>query len=228
MYDYAHTYLKEEIWGEQFIKNLDPFRRFLEVAAQTNGKIVNFSNVARDVGGSDKTIQNYYSLLEDTLIGFFLDAYHGSIRKRLNKQPKFYLFDTGVARALASLATVPLTKQTHEYGNVFEHFIILECVRLADYYRLDYRFSYLRTKDDVEIDLIVERPGKSLLCIEIKSARHIVERDLATFLRISLELGGAECVCICDEEFPKKIDHVNVLPWRMALEKYFSSSREIY
>jgi predicted AAA+ superfamily ATPase len=68
LYAYAHTYLKEEIWNEHFIKDLDPFRRFLEVAAQCNGKLINFSNVARDVGVSDKTIQSYYSILEDTLV----------------------------------------------------------------------------------------------------------------------------------------------------------------
>lgn len=51
---YANTYLKEEIWDEHFIRNLDPFRKFLEVAAQCNGKIVNYSNIARDVGVEDK------------------------------------------------------------------------------------------------------------------------------------------------------------------------------
>ena len=70
---YAHTYLKEEIWDEHIIQKLDPFRHFLEVAAQCNGKIINYANIARDVGVDDKTIKSYYSILEDTLIGFFLE-----------------------------------------------------------------------------------------------------------------------------------------------------------
>ena len=88
---YAHTYLKEEIWEEHFIRQLDPFRRFLEVAAQCNGKIINFSNIARDVGVDKKTIQSYFSILEDTLIGFYLEPYQNSFRKRLSQKPKFYL-----------------------------------------------------------------------------------------------------------------------------------------
>ncbi len=111
LYAYAHTYLKEEIWNEHFIRDLDPFRRFLEVAAQCNGQLINFSNIARDVGVSDKTIKSYYSILEDTLIGFFLEPYHASFRKRLSHQPKFYLFDTGVTRALAFLTYVKLEKK---------------------------------------------------------------------------------------------------------------------
>lgn len=221
LFAYSHTYLKEEIWNEHFIKDLEPFRRFLEVAAQCNGKLINFSNIARDVGVSDKTIKSYYAILEDTLIGFFLEPYHHSFRKRLSHQPKFYLFDTGVTRALAFLTDVPLVKKTHAYGNAFEHFIILECVRLCSYYRLHYKFSYLRTQNDVEIDLIVERPGKPLLCIEIKSAEEIQPANIASFISITQSLPNSEAICICNETYVKKIDHVVILPWRMALQNYF-------
>lgn len=68
---YAYTYLKEEVWEEHFVRELDPFRKFLEVAAQCNGKIVNYSNIAKDVGVEDKTVASFFSLLEDTLLGFF-------------------------------------------------------------------------------------------------------------------------------------------------------------
>lgn len=224
LFAYAHTYLKEEIWEEQFVKNLDPFRRFLEVAAQTNGKQINYANIARDVGVSDKTITTYYSILEDTLIGFFLEAYHGSFRKRLSKQPKFYLFDIGVTRALAFLTDIKLAKQTNAYGNAFEHFIILECKRLADYHRLRYKFSYLRTQEGVEIDLIIERPGKTTLCIEIKSAEEIAEHDISSFITVTKDFQNSEAICISNDQYSKKIQHVTVLPWRVALELYFCTS----
>jgi len=222
LYAYAHTYLKEEIWNEHFIKELDPFRRFLEVAAQSNGKLINFSNIARDVGVADKTIRSYYSILEDTLIGSFLEAYQGSFRKRLSKQPKFYLFDLGVTRALAFLTDVKLEKKSNAYGNAFEHFIILECMRLSSYARLNYRFSYLRTQDGVEVDLIVERPGKPLLCIEIKSADDVYKEKISSFLSITKDISNSEAICISNDEYAKKIDHVLVLPWRIALTKYFT------
>jgi uncharacterized protein len=225
LYAYAHTYLKEEIWSEHFIKDLDPFRRFLEVAAQCNGKLINFSNIARDVGVSDKTIKSYYSILEDTLIGFFLEPYHTSLRKRLSLQPKFYLFDTGITRALAFMIDVKLAKKTSAYGDAFEHFIILECLRLSSYHRLHYKFSYLRTQDDVEIDLIVERPGKKLLCIEIKSAEEINRANISSFITITKDIKKSEAICICNDEYTKKIDHVLVLPWKIALQKYFSLIR---
>jgi uncharacterized protein len=221
LHAYAHTYLKEEIWNEHIVRQLEPFRRFLEVAAQCNGKIINFSNIARDVGVTDKTIGSYFSILEDTLIGFFLEPFHNSFRKRLSHKPKFYFFDTGVVRALSRTISIPLLPRTNDYGNVFEHFIILECRRLAEYHRYEYRFSYLRTVNDAEIDLIVERPGKSLLCIEIKSATQINREEISTFIRLSEDIPHSEAVVFCNEKYAKKIDSVLILPWQQGLAQYF-------
>ncbi len=105
---YADTYLKEEIWNEQVVRKLQPFRRFLEVAAQCNGKIINYANIARDVGVDDKTIKEYFCILEDTMIGFFLEPFRNSFRKRLVEKPKFYFFDTGIVRSLSRRLSVPL------------------------------------------------------------------------------------------------------------------------
>jgi len=221
LHAYAHIYLKEEIWQEHLVRKLDPFRRFLEVAAQSNGKIINTSNIARDVGVDDKTITAYYSILEDTLIGFFLEPFHNSFRKRLSNKPKFYFFDTGVVRALSHLIGIPIVPKTHDYGNAFEHFIILECIRLANYYNKEYRFSYLRTVNDAEIDLIVERPGQPLLCIEIKSATYVDAMDISVLRKLCKDLSNSEAICLCNEKYPKQIDNVTVLPWQQGLKQYF-------
>ena len=74
---YSQTYLKEEVWSEQFIRKLDPFRRFLEISAQSNGEIVNYTNIARDVGTDIKTVQSYFGLLR-----------HGNSKKLVNKLGK--------------------------------------------------------------------------------------------------------------------------------------------
>lgn len=126
---YARTYLKEEVWSEQLIRRLDPFRRFLEVAAQCNGEILNLSNIARDVGVDHKTVGSYFEILEDTLLGFMLEPWHASIRKRQRQAPKFWWFDAGVARALAGTLTVDVVPRSGGFGRGFEHLVIAEIVR---------------------------------------------------------------------------------------------------
>ncbi len=220
---YTQTYLQEEIAAEQLVRKFTPFRRFLEVAAQANGKIVNFANIARDVGIDEKTVGAYFTILEETLIGFFLEAYQASFRKRLSKKPKFYFLDTGVVRALTRQLTLPLIESTSAYGEVFEHFIILECLKLSRYKHREFRLSYLKTQSDAEIDLVVERPGKPLLLIEIKSSSNVQQHDIAKFITLSKELDNAEAVCFSRDQYAKKHQHVRVLPWQMGLQEYFMS-----
>lgn len=218
---YALTYLKEEIWAEQLVKNLDPFRRFLEVAAQSNGKIINYSNIARDVGADDKTVKNYFSILEDTLLAFLLEPYRHSFRKRLVLAPKFYFFDVGVTRALARMLGVLPKPKTSYYGELFESFIVTECLKLAGYFQPEYKFSYLMTGAGVEIDLVVERPGKPLLLIEIKSAEEVRVEDLRAVSHLAKEMGEFEAVCFCNESHRKKIKDVMIYPWQQGIKKYF-------
>lgn len=221
LHAYAHTYLKEEIWGEQIVKALDPFRRFLEVSAQCNGKIINYANIARDVGVDEKTIKNYFAILEDTLIGFFLEPYQHSFRKRLSLKPKFYFFDVGVTRALARHLSLPLLPSTSAYGETFEHLVIIECMKLASYNYPEFRFSYLKTKDDAEIDLIVERPGLPLLFIEIKSTKQVAEEDLRSIIKISKEFKECEAVCFANETYRKRYQNVTIYPWREGVKRFF-------
>ncbi len=218
---YVNLYLKEEVWAEKFVRELEPFRYFLEVAAQANGKIINFSNIARDVGVNNHTVQDYFSILEDTLIGYMLQPFDHSFRKRLSKKPKFYYFDTGVTRTLARFIEIPLAEKTYEFGQVFEHFIINQCIQLASYRHRHYRFSYLSTKDGAEIDLVVERPGKKILLIEIKSAGNVEARHLSTLKSLSNDFGDCEAVCFSRDTYSKKFDTIMVYPWEMGVKKYF-------
>ncbi len=215
---YALTYLKEEIWAEHIIRNLDPFRRFLGIAAQSNGEIINYSNIAYDVGVDVKTVQSYFEILEDTLIGFCLEPYHQSVRKQQRQNPKFYFFDLGVKRALQLQLNQPLSPSTSEYGNAFEHFIVTELFRLNHYLKMDLKFYYLRTKDNAEIDLIIEYPNKSVYLIEIKSSDHVDERHIRTLKQFLPSFPNAKGMVVSRENVEKKIDDIDVLPWKNALE----------
>lgn len=215
---YSRTYLKEEVWNEQIIRKLEPFSYFLEVAAQMNGRVLNFSKIARDIGVDTKTVQSYFQILEDTLLGFVLPPFHRSLRKRQLTSPKFYFFDTGVKRALDRTLTVPLLPQTYGFGEAFEHFVFLEMQRQNEYKKRDYRFSYLRTHDGAEVDFVVERPGKPIALVEIKSATQIqpsMVKHLESFCR---EFSACEPYLLSLDSTPQKIGPVRVLYWEQGLK----------
>lgn len=215
---YIETYLKEEIQMEGLIRNLPAFRKFLPLAASENGNILSWSNLAQDVGTDAKTIRSYFEILEDTLIGFFLPAYSRSLRKRQKTHPKFYLFDPGVKRALVNQLTLDIIPGTPEYGRAFEHFWILEIIRQNAYRQADFSFSYFGTHD-IEIDLVIERPGKPLLFVEIKSSEHVKDSDLRPIRTLADGVKNSEALCLCREPRKRKVGNVLVCPWQEAFEE---------
>lgn len=218
---YVRTYLQEEILLEQIVRKIDGFRSFLEVAAQANGKILNYAKIARGSNMDDKSVARFFEILSDTLIGFFLEPYATSVRKRQAQKPKFYFFDTGIVRAINKELSQPLPPRSYGYGNAFEHFIILEILRLNDYFETDYSFAYLRTKDDVEIDLIVSRPQQPPLLIEIKSTEHITPEDLRSLATLSQEFPRSEGWVLCREQNARRVDHLWILPWQQGIARLF-------
>ena len=218
---YTGTYLEKEIQQEQWIRKLQPFRRFLSIAAQMNGKIINNSKIAKDIGVDDVTVARYFEILEDTLLGFMLPAFHQSIRKSQRKSPKFYFIDTGIKRALSETLTVELLPQTKAFGDAFEHWVILEIIKTADYRRLDWRYSYLRTKNGVEIDLIIQSPQK-LLLIEIKSKTLVKPEDASSLERIGKDLSSkAEKWLISNDPLERQFNTVRALHWGKAMKELF-------
>lgn len=219
---YVETYFKEEIVAEQIVRKLRPFKNFLTVAAQMNGRILNINKIAHDVGVDHATVQNYFEILEETLVGFLLEPFHESVRKRQRQASKFYYFDLGVTRALKKTLDNQVIPGTFEYGDLFEHFLIMEIKRIADYFKPDWQLSYLRTKDDAEIDLIIERPGLPRVAIEIKSTENISnldQRAIQAYKSLVRDIKKCEAFLLSRDPLEQKVDGIWCLPWQKGLKE---------
>ena len=210
---YVDTYLKEEIAAEAIIRNIGAFLRFLPLAAFENGNILNYSNISKETGVSYKTIQEYFQVLQDTLIGFILPAFSGSVRRQIAKHPKFYFFDTGVHRAVCGKLSVPLYPGTSEYGDIFEHFLVCEIARFIDYSGKDYSMSFYRTKDNVEVDLIIRTPAGKIFAIEIKSSKAPDSAHLKGLKSFRQDFPEAECYCAAPVPRQRIADGIKIVPW---------------
>lgn len=219
---YIYTYIEKEIQQEQWVRKLEPFRKFLRVAAQMNGKIINYSSISRDIGVDDVTVKQYYEILEDTLIGLHLPSYHQSVRKAQRVAPKFYFFDPGVKRALDRTLSVPLLEQTSVFGEYFEHWVVLEFVKNIEYLRKEWSLSYIRSRNDVEIDLVIERPGKPLLLIEIKSKTKVSEEDCFALETIGKDLDPkSERYLLSRDPIQRLFGKTRALLWIDGLKEIF-------
>ncbi len=215
---YAETYLKEEIEMESLLRNISAFYRFLPLAAGENGNIINFSAISGETGTSYKTVQEYFKILEDTLVGFLLYPYCGTERKRLVKHPKFYFFDIGVARALAGKLSNSLGQGTPEYGRLFEHFVGLEFLRLNDYLEKDFKMFFFRTNQGAEVDFIIERPDGKIFAIEVKSSADPGPGSLRGLMSFAETKPDAVLYCACTAPRARSTGNIRLLPWQELFE----------
>jgi predicted AAA+ superfamily ATPase len=216
---YALTYLQEEIWEEHLVRKLQPFRKFLEVAAQCSGQKLSYSNVAQEVNVDTKTVQQYFQILEDTLLCFMLEPFHHSSRKRLRVNPKCYFFDLGVWRALTRSFVQDMVPQTYGYGRAFEHFLITEIHHLAHTRRLGFQFCYLPLSGDKEVDLVVERPNQPPAFIEIKSTDQIQDKHVEVLKEIQGDFPKSDLFCLSRDEREQTFGKVRALPWQKGLRE---------
>ncbi len=166
------------------------------------------------------TVESYFEILEDTYVGFRIPAFHDSPRKQNRKAPKFYLIDPGFKRSLERTTSVPLLPQTSAFGNAFEHWVVLEFIKLAKYLVLDWEFFYLLTKDGQEIDLIVTRPGRPILLVEIKSKEKVSDLDAKILENLGNEFSSpTEKWLLSRDPLPQKFGSTKAFFWKDALEK---------
>jgi len=221
---YVDTYIKEEIEIEANVRNLSGFLRFLPIAAYQNGELINYSNMARESGVSHHTVREYYKILEDTLLGFYLLPYGKSIRKRMIKHPKFYLFDPGIVTTLTNRLRVDLHEISYEFGKAFEHFFLLEIIKLNHYHRLDLNLSFYRTERGAEVDCIIKTPAGKTIAIEIKAATNPSSSMLTGLNSFKERVAGAQLILACRVQHAQVIKDVTVLPWQDALEHISSEA----
>jgi uncharacterized protein len=205
---YCETYLREEIQAEAVVRNLGGFARFLDVAAARSGELLNAASVARDAALASRTVQEYFQILEDTLLGFRLEAWRKSVRARLVAHAKFYLFDTGVTNALNRRLTATLDSPTR--GRLFEQWLVLECRKLIDNARSETRLFFWRTNHGTEVDLVIERHGAILAAVEAKTSRKVGGVDLGGLRSFAEENPGVRRFVVTPNAEPYRLEDILV------------------
>lgn len=211
---YAAVYVEEEVLREMAARSLGDYGRFLEMAALEAGKPINLTRVSQETGIALSTLRGFYSVLEDTLIGFTVPPFAGSGRSRLVKTPRFYFFDLGVRNALARM---PLDRlPAGDRGALFEHWVACELRARIGYLGRGHRLSFWRTSDGAEVDFVLETP-RGVVPIEVKhtaNPRPADARGLEHFLARHPGLarrGYLVCRALRREQLTERVQAV---PWQ--------------
>ena len=179
---YIQVYLKEEIKEEALVRNLDSFQRFLEVAALTDGEMINNNNIAQDCGVSATTVSSYFDILEDTLIGYRIPAFRKVMKRRLVQAPRFYYFDVGVSNHL--LHRKDMVRGTDE------------------------QLSYWRTYTGIEVDAVI---GDARVAIEIKSVEEVKKKHLKGLKAFGEEYPQSRRIIVSLDRINRRIENIEYI-----------------
>ena len=215
---YVGDYLQQEIVAEAVVRRIDSFTRFLQVAALSDAEILNYTKIASDCGVSSKSVKEYFSILEDTMLGYHIPAYSKVIRRKLVAAPKFYFFDVGIPNYL--MKRIPLKSGSSEYGHALEHLICQELKAYLSYRGIDKNLSYWRTSDHrYEVDFIV---GDAEVAIEVKSSETVDSSETRGLRAFSEEHPSARLIIVSMEQRPRRHKDIEIWPAREFLRKLWA------
>lgn len=214
---YVGDYLQQEIKAEALTRNLNTFSHFMELAALSNGEIINFNNIATECGVSAPTVKEYFAILEETLIGYTIPAFTRNVKRRVILSPKFYYFDVGIANFLLKRSS--LLPGSPEFGHAFEHFIIQEIIAYRGYSDSKYSLSYWRTTSGYEVDAII---GHAKVAIEIKSTDEVHSHHTKGLKAFSEEFPDAHLIIVSLDKHPRRINKIDILPVQNFLKMLWS------
>jgi predicted AAA+ superfamily ATPase len=210
---YVAVYLQEEIRAEGIIRRLPPFARFLRVAALSSGQLLNYAQLGSDAEAPASTVREYFSVLEDTLVGWTLEPWRESRKRKAIQTGKFYFFDPGVMHALAG--TKALDRNSDLYGRSFEHFIGMELRAYVGYARTGDTLTFWRSTHGHEVDFLVE--GK--VGVEVKATRKASMRDAEGLRRLADERVVSRLYLVSEDPIAARREGIDFLPWQTFLAR---------
>ncbi len=213
---YVATYLKEEVLHESLTRNIALFARFLETASFSQGETLNYTEIAREIGSSRHTIENFFTILEDLLISARLPVFTKRAKRDVVMAPKFYFFDVGVYRTIRPIGVLDSPEEID--GAALETLCLQELRACNDYYNLGYQFYYWRTRTQQEVDFILYGEY-GLIAIEVKRKKKISRKDLKGLMTFKDDYPMASCYLIYGGDEKQTLDGVTLLPISFALKE---------
>ena len=206
---YIKTYLERDVRSLSAVQNLDDFRKFMVAVAARTGQMINYADIADELGKDQSTIKRWLSVLEASGIIYLLEPFSSSVLKRAIKTPKVYFRDTGLAAYLTRWLTPETLANGAMSGAFFETFVISEILKSYSNRGIDYRYcvSYYRGRDKKktsknEIDLIIEENG-TLYPVEIKRSSKVTADQTSVFSVLDgipdKKRGMGAVICMCPQ-----------------------------
>ena len=211
---YVQTYVKEEVVQEGLTRNIGAFSRFLEISSFSQGNVLNYSEIARELSLNRLLVADYFQILEDLLLSTRIDVFSHRAKRKMVSHQKFYFFDVGVYRTLRP--TGPLDTPEEVDGAALETLFFQSVKALNDYYNWGYKIFFWRTYSNEEVDFVLYGP-KGLHAFEIKRSSHISPKSLKGLKAFARDYPEATLHFLYLGKLTEYHDNIVAMPFELVL-----------
>ena len=191
--DYVALILDRDVRDIANIDQLDRMPRLLDVLAAHAGQLVNHSSYGAALGLTTPTAQKYVGILERLFLLRQVPPWSHNAVSRLTKTPKLHFLDTGLLAALRDVTAARLQKDRSTdrtaWGPLLENFVVSEVLKLVTWSDKRVRVSHFRTKEQDEVDLVLEDRRGRVIGIEVKASATVRPQDLRGLRQLQAAVG---------------------------------------
>ncbi|MFV2145056.1 ATP-binding protein [Isoptericola sp. G70] len=192
--DYVRLTLERDAQELSKVRQAHTLPLILERAAGQTAQVLNTARMAHATGIDGKTARDYLRLLEAVFLLRILPAWDRTLTKRTNARPKVHMLDTGVSSRLLRLTPEKLARREPaaltEFGHALETFAVGEILKEASWTDDIVDHGHWRTRDDEEVDLVLESDDGGIIGFEIKAAARTSRDDFAGLRKLRDTLGA--------------------------------------
>jgi hypothetical protein len=164
-------------------------RALTGLVAARSGQLLVPGSLANQLGLAQPTVKRYLSLLEEVFLIKRIPAWSRNLSTRSVGTAKVAMVDSGVAANLLDLDASSLRQPTSPLGPLLEGFVAMELARQLTWSRQRAELYHYRTKDQIEVDLVIENRRRQVVAIDVKAASTVRAEDFRGLEHLAARLG---------------------------------------
>ena len=189
------TFIEKDIGQAAMIEKKAAFTRTIQLLAGQVGELINYSSIASAVSVESTTVMSWTLILEQNHLIKVVTPYMNSLNKRLIKTPKIYFEDVGLAVRFQGWTEYGPLFLSPYFGHLVENLTYCELSRFFSNHLMESKIFFLRTKEKIEIDFLIELPNQRFVAVEVKATSRDFTKEQKKLLE-SLNINIVACLIV--------------------------------
>lgn len=171
------------------VERVAEMRTLIRLLAARSGQLLVSQALGREVGLSATTTSRYLNLLEEVFLIKRIPAWSRNLGNRAIRTSKMAFVDSGVAAHLLGADARGIIHPGGPFGPLLEGFVLMELARQLTWADEQVDLFHYRTKDQVEVDAVLENRRGQVVAIEVKASSTVRADDFRGLRHLADRLG---------------------------------------